>query len=827
MKRKSIISMLLLSMVLGMFSTSCQDMLSPSSERHSYTVAEDTLYSYWGILRSLQNIAERYVILNECRGDLVDASNHISDTIGAIMKFGDVDNPENWKDGAFAYLNIRDYYHVINSCNAYIAMCDTVRTTGTDKKYMLSEYSQVHAIRAWVYMQLLYAYGENTVPFYTEPMLTTKGINEAVDAFKDNKSPKLTAQILVQELAQDLERMEFLEDSIGLPDYNNYGDVSEGNSHFVCHSSKCMFPVSVVLGDLYLLAASAGGKENTEMYKTAAQHYFNYINSKNCGPLVVDRYYSTGKINEKIQETPIYDYDSQHIPYTETSAVSRNSEVVTCIPSNKGKLEGKVLTDINRLFGFEAQLSTSNGGSASARVDLQANYEHELQPSLAYEALCDNQNYEIYTGTPEGNFLKQDESMRLDILPGVGDARRAWIYRNNGKQWTFNVRGKDMFYKMVSKQNPNGQFSTVYPVVYRKSMIWLRYAEALNRAGFPSYAFAILKSGLCNSSTWFPTDPKVQYEREKGNAYKLGAVNSPYYYLVDETKTLYCYYMGKSTSGEDILFPEGWADEDQIHSLDDLKSRLITYYQEEYEESLGTDTPMDAPRTVADPFEEDENIRWAPESASAFTNIPMRPAGIGCACYYLDRRELAQQAPFLNFSKSFPNLRGASNNQMIHSLDQSEIKSGNVRTGRYSAGNDPDATCTIGVHQRGCGFILWNDPESPQATPNLHRSTYNYVTLMKQKIKDATGLDVGVADIYSGDYDSYIRDGIEDLIVDEMALELAFEGTRFSDLYRASLRRGPEYLAERVSKRRTGEVDEGIYSRLLDKKNWFLPVPEE
>ena len=109
MKRKSIISMLLLSMMMGMFSTSCQDMLSPDSERHSYQVGDDILYSYWGILKSLQNIGERYVILNECRGDLVDASPFVSDTIGAIVNFGDVEDPEDWKDGACSYLQIRDY----------------------------------------------------------------------------------------------------------------------------------------------------------------------------------------------------------------------------------------------------------------------------------------------------------------------------------------------------------------------------------------------------------------------------------------------------------------------------------------------------------------------------------------------------------------------------------------------------------------------------------------------------------------------------------------------------------------------------------------------
>ena len=88
MKRKSIISLLIFSMGLGMMTTSCEDMLSPDSERHSYTVAQDTLYSYWGILKSLQNVAERYVILGECRADLVGGTSFVSDTINAILNFG-------------------------------------------------------------------------------------------------------------------------------------------------------------------------------------------------------------------------------------------------------------------------------------------------------------------------------------------------------------------------------------------------------------------------------------------------------------------------------------------------------------------------------------------------------------------------------------------------------------------------------------------------------------------------------------------------------------------------------------------------------------------
>ena len=42
-------------------------------------------------------------------------------------------------------------------------------------------------------------------------------------------------------------------------------------------------------------------------------------------------------------------------------------------------------------------------------------------------------------------------------------------------------------------------------MVYRKVMVWLRFAEAINRAGFPSYAFAVLQKGLCNNDEWYPS----------------------------------------------------------------------------------------------------------------------------------------------------------------------------------------------------------------------------------------------------------------------------------------------------------------------------------
>lgn len=66
---------------------------------------------------------------------------------------------------------------------------------------------------------------------------------------------------------------------------------------------------------------------------------------------------------------------------------------------------------------------------------------------------------------------------------------------------------------------------------------------------------------------------------------------------------------------------------------------------------------------------------------------------------------------------------------------------------------------------------------------------------------------------------------VEDMIINEMALEGAFEGYRYYDLMRVAMRRGePAYLADPIS-RRTGTVDDALRTKLMDPKNWYLPLP--
>jgi hypothetical protein len=69
---------------------------------------------------------------------------------------------------------------------------------------------------------------------------------------------------------------------------------------------------------------------------------------------------------------------------------------------------------------------------------------------------------------------------------------------------------------------------------------------------------------------------------------------------------------------------------------------------------------------------------------------------------------------------------------------------------------------------------------------------------------------------------------IEDLIIQERALELAFEGKRWFDLVRIANRRNdPAYLADKVAAKFDDPATaEMVRIKLMDPANWYLPIPK-
>ena len=108
----------------------------------------------------------------------------------------------------------------------------------------------------------------------------------------------------------------------------------------------------------------------------------------------------------------------------------------------------------------------------------------------------------------------------------------------------------------------------------------------------------------------------------------------------------------------------------------------------------------------------------------------------------------------------------------------------------YMNFSDDRFTNNTGVHARGSG--------------NIHLDTTFYVIPRSMQDQDSIILFV------------------EDLIVNEAALELAFEGNRFHDLMRVAIRRDNNaYLADKVAAKHI-QNKEAIRTKLMDRKNWYL-----
>ena len=122
-----------------------------------------------------------------------------------------------------------------------------------------------------------------------------------------------------------------------------------------------------------------------------------------------------------------------------------------------------------------------------------------------------------------------------------------------------------------------------------------------------------------------------------------------------------------------------------------------------------------------------------------------------------------------------------------------------------------------GIHQKGCGLLKYNEK----------RSVYNFVDQINLKLAAAGKPTLTKAEIYEAANQADVIEAIEELILDEAGLELAFEGNRFFDLMRVASRKAnpAEFMAKKI-KARGASTESWINALQSDIKNWYLPLPD-
>lgn len=182
-----------------------------------------------GVYGQFMGLAERYILLNELRGDMLEYTDNADEYLRQLSTHNVTpDNP---------YASPRPFYEVILNCNDVMKHFTIMHRENKlqDAEY-LQRYADVACLRTFLYLQLGIHFGE--VPYVTSPL-------ETVDDLKDQGNfPRLSFNALLDSLINFTEALPYKEEYPTGTTLNITVDGYPTNKWFV--NKKCL------LGDLHL-----------------------------------------------------------------------------------------------------------------------------------------------------------------------------------------------------------------------------------------------------------------------------------------------------------------------------------------------------------------------------------------------------------------------------------------------------------------------------------------------------------------------------------------------------------------------------------------------
>lgn len=728
MKTKSIIFSGLLLALLGATTTSCEDMLEVEDELHTTNLApQDTVYQMFGIINRIQSLVDRTVVLGELRADLMEVDPDVAKT-----SLQEVMNNTIGTDNE--YNQVADYYQVINACNIYLTYVDSLFMSH-NKLHYEREIQAVKVYRAWTYLELAKLYGK--VPFITEPVLSSARADDILAAFDKNEGTADMNDICTY-FIEDL--LPYASKTIISP---NYGSVNG------FASNQFFIPSRLMLAELYLWRGCF--TQNQDDFKEACRYYHDYF----CYP---NQEVTTGTARVR--------WNNQMLTGKEDNySGSFNNEAITIIPLDTCAYDG-TWSQLYAIFNSQFENNYYVPTYPSERVR-----ELSREQIYCYYSFVNNRRDTIYSTQKE----EWEDSIEK------GDLRLSAVYDRSyvSNMYTdvYSYQRQHIMKFATSASNYGADQKLRRLNLFRRNIVWLHFAEALNRAGFPETAFVILKYGLDR----YTMDLYVS-DREQSELSQIG-----------------CFFNGSLASWNTLDFitelsPNAYegtqsrVNQIGIHSRGCGDSRYNDFY--------------DLPR---------DSALWAVSDS-----ITELYSSLGTAYNYFSRNYGVQT--LVHVDTIYPVMISGYTDENGVTVYDTLYNYHEVYD--YYRTDFPD-TVDIAVADAFPDSVLLSVLAFPADTMSVKEIYQTYSSVRSRIYTDQQeAFDVA----YEHDYPLW-REALDQMILDEEALEGMFEGYRFWDLMRfAMYKNDPDYIAREVAKRKGAAEHDDRADALLGGK-WYLPLP--
>jgi hypothetical protein len=438
-KTKKITALCVMTLVFSL--SSCSDFLDVQPQDklvgdQVYRNVYDADAAVMGVYGKFMALAEKNVILNEMRADLMTTTRNSSPYLKEISEHNvSADNP---------YANPKEFYVVIQNCNDVLKNFDIMLA---NKKFTQDEYNQrysdIGAIRSWVYLQLGIHYG--SVPYITEPI-------ETLDDVKNiSKYPRIPFNQLLDKLVAFTE---------GLPYKTTY---APGSSLVITvdgyNTAKFFINKECFLGDLELWKGD---------YLKAATHYKTVMETTSLAGSDTER------------------YDTYRVKYAE---VATNNDLAVGYVRYQEQDARSLIN--NNVQGWRSIFARDRDVLWNTEWVWCLPFDNNFAPKNPFIALFSNKY---------GDYLVKPSQSAMDLWNGQTQSN-GFPYDARGSKFTYNIVNGDpviMKYLYSSEAAVAGTVANTKGnwFLYRAAKLHLRYAEAANRSNKQKVAWAILNNGI-------------------------------------------------------------------------------------------------------------------------------------------------------------------------------------------------------------------------------------------------------------------------------------------------------------------------------------------